>query len=106
MLDTLLALSAAVACYAGFALIALTQERHWEEVSGRAFDDAVVTTRKRAVWLGSALLGVALGLSLQSQGPSFGVLLWVTVVCAAAFGVAFTLSWRPQALKPLSTWLG
>jgi hypothetical protein len=99
--EALLAAVAAVASYLGFALLALSQARHWDEVgaaSGRAM--GMPWPRSRAA--GTALQASALGLSLAAQGPSFGSLLWVMVVCAAAFGVAFTLSWRPSALAPLA----
>jgi cobalamin synthase len=99
VLETLLALAGAVACYAGFALIALNQERHWEDVSGQARD---ALKARHGPWVGGALLALALALSIGSQGPSFGALLWATMLMAAAFAVALTLSWCPRALKPLS----
>jgi iron complex outermembrane receptor protein len=43
----------------------------------------------------------ALGVALATQGPSFGALLWVVAISAAAVAVAFTLSWWPEALRPL-----
>ncbi len=33
------------------------------------------------------------------DGPSFGALLWATVISLAALAVAFTLSWRPSWLR-------
>jgi hypothetical protein len=43
----------------------------------------------------------ALGVALATQGPSFGALLWVVAISAAAVAVAFTLSWWPETLRPL-----
>ncbi|MET0335868.1 MAG: DUF3325 family protein [Rhizobacter sp.] len=36
------------------------------------------------------------------QGPAFGAVLWVLLISAAAFSVAFTLSWRPALLLPVA----
>lgn len=52
--------------------------------------------------LGGLMLAAALGFALLRDGPSFGALLWVTVLSAAAVAIAFTLTWRPIWLRPLA----
>jgi len=39
---------------------------------------------------------------IASQGASFGSLLWVLLLSAAAIAVALMLTWRPQRLRPLA----
>lgn len=99
MLEVLLGLLAALCSYLGFALIALSQERHWEHVTGRAEAPA---RPRLSVALGTVLLFIALLLSIRSQGASFGSLLWVMLVSAGAAAVSLTLSWRPTLLRSIA----
>jgi hypothetical protein len=86
--------------YLGFALIALSQERHWEAVvMYRAAAAAGPARCTFVAGMGGVL--AALGVALATQGPSFGALLWAVAISAAAVAVAFTLSWWPRALRPL-----
>jgi hypothetical protein len=94
--EVLPGLVSALCCYLGFALIALSQERHWSHVTGR--DEAPARPRLN-VALGAVLLFIALLLAIGSQGASFGSLLWVMLVSAGAVAVSFTLSWRPAVLR-------
>jgi len=100
MPDSLLLLALLAAAYAGFALLALSQAQHWRTVVG-----AAPLARSRVLSLraiGGALIALSLILSLLRDGPSFGSLLWATVISLAALAVAFTLAWRPQMLRPLA----
>ena len=95
-----LLIGAVGAAYLGFALLALSQDKHWRSVTS-----AVACTPVRAAVLralGGLMLAAALSLALLRDGPSFGALLWVTVLSAAAVAVAFTLAWRPTWLQPLA----
>lgn len=82
-----------------FALMALGQERHWCTVAHDA-----VETRVDAAWLHGTALAchvASLLLFIRDQGPSFGSLLWVLALSAAAMAIAFMLSWRPRWLRVL-----
>jgi len=99
MSNSLLLLALLATAYAGFALLALSQARHWRSVAR-----AAALTRRRVLTLraiGVALIALSLILSLLRDGPSFGSLLWATAISLAALGVAFTLAWRPRLLRPL-----
>jgi hypothetical protein len=89
------------ACYLGFALLALTLRRHWEDVTGQHELPPVVPRVLRA--LGSAGLAAGLGLALWRDGASLGSVLWVTLLAAAGLAVVCTLAWRPRWLRPLAT---
>lgn len=100
MPDTALTTVAALGSYLGFVLLALAQERQWAAVS-----KTPVEQRVSPAWLANAGLGaqmVALMLTIQAQGPSFGSLLWAVMISAAAMAVAFTLAWQPRWLRPIA----
>jgi len=100
MPDSLLLLALLAAAYAGFALLALSQARHWRAVVG-----AAALPRRRVLVLrsiGGVLIALSLMLSLLRDGASFGSLLWATAISLAALAVAFTLAWRPRLLRPLA----
>jgi len=100
MPDSLLLLALFAAAYAGFALLALSQARHWRTVVG-----AAALPRSRVLLLrtlGGALIALSLLLALMRDGASFGSLLWATAISLAALAVAFTLAWRPRLLRPLA----
>jgi len=94
-----LLIAVALVSYVGFALLALSQERHWLRAGGKQACPARVVMPMRAV--GYGLLLAALGLALLRDGPSFGSLLWVTVLTVAALGVVATLAWRAAWLRPV-----
>lgn len=102
MVEDLLAVLALLCSYLGFALLALSQERHWCAVCGMGVD-AQTPPAWRAI-TGLILQGVALLLLVCAQGPSFGGLLWMVMVSVAAIAVAFTLAWRPTWLRPRRLW--
>ena len=87
----LLAASMGVA-YLGFASLALSQERHWKTLTGGTAPKPLQALLLRG--LGSLALGLSLALALIRDGLSFGAILWVTMLSAAAAAVALTLTWR------------
>lgn len=93
--------AAALGLLLGFALIALGQERHWERFLGSNWPPALTSRALRAI--GLIVIALALPWCIGAQGASFGSLLWVTLVCAAAMSVALLLTWFPQWLRPLAS---
>jgi hypothetical protein len=95
MLETLLTLTAALACYLALALLALSQEDHWSRAG------MPPTTKLARHWryLASIVLVLAGLLCVAGHGAGFGLILWVMLLGATIMAVALTLSWRPQ-------WLG
>jgi len=98
--EGLLLLAIFATAYAGFALLALSQRRHWVAVVRTAPPQQAGFRGLRLV--GVAMLVASLILALLRDGPSFGSLLWATAISLAALGVAFTLAWRPRMLRPLA----
>ena len=95
MLEVLLTLAAAMACYLALALLALSQEDHWS----RAGMPPATKVARRWRYVASAMLVMAGMFCVAGHGASFGLILWVMLIGAAIMAVALTLSWRPQ-------WLG
>ena len=100
MPSALLLAGLALSAYLGFALLALSQARHWRRVSGAEPQPRVRARALRA--FGSLALLLALGLALLRDGPGFGTLLWATAISLAAAAVAVTLAWRPAWLRPVA----
>lgn len=97
-MHALLLAAASLAGYIGFACLALAMPRHWIEVSGRK-------TAPHRRWLrpcGFALLGIAYALCVHRDGASFGSVLGMILLSAAAGAVALTLAWRPRLLSLLT----
>lgn len=96
MMGALLLLLASCAGYTGFACLALAMPEHWESAGGNPDDQA---KRRQGLKLcGALMLCVAFAICVWRDGPSFGTLLWATMMTASAIAVAFTLSWRPRLL--------
>lgn len=95
MPEALLTLAAAIAIYLALALLALSQEEHWN----RAGMPPATALARRWRYLASAILVLAGVLCLAGHGAGFGLLLWGMLIGAGIVAVALTLSWRPQ-------WLG
>lgn len=97
-MSALLLIAAYLASFCGFACLALAMPRHWRDASGQRVD--VVPYR---TWLrpcGFLLLGIAYAVCVYRDGASFGGVLWVVLISAAAIAMAVTLAWRPQLLLP------
>jgi hypothetical protein len=83
--------------HAGFVLLALSQDRNWRLVVAAPPPSRVLKLAIRTA--GYVLLAAALPIALWRDGPSFGSLLWGTMVSVAGCVVTLTLSWLPD-------WLG
>ena len=83
----------------GFALLALSQPHHRARVYGENSTVALAVSTQCAI--GFIAIGMTLPACVLSQGASFGTLLWVMEMAAAAMAVAFTLTWRPHWLRGL-----
>lgn len=100
MESALLLIALSFTAYLGFALMALSQTRHWRQVAG-----PTPSSHGRVIALrlaGGATIALSLVLALIRDGPSFGALLWPTAISLAALTVALTLSWRLVWLAPLA----
>jgi hypothetical protein len=103
MTDAALLAGLLLASYGGFALLALSQDRHWHHLGGARRCPASLATLLRGT--GAVLLAAALALALVRDGAAFGALLWSTAISLCAFAVVCTLTWRPQWLRPLARFL-
>ena len=103
MTDAALLVALMVASYAGFALLALSQDRHWHHLGGARRCPGPLANLLRGI--GAVLLVAALVLALLRDGAGFGAVLWGTVISVCAFAVVCTLTWRPQWLRPLARFL-
>lgn len=92
-------LAACMSALLGFALLALSQERHLERVFESNRPPAHDRRAQHAICF--IALGSSLPPCLATQGAGFGSLLWVMLICAAAMAVALTLTLRPQWLRCL-----
>jgi hypothetical protein len=100
MKELLLFAALLVALHVGFALLALSQARHW-----RAIGVGPPLPRMAAIIVrafGFALLSLALPIALWRDGADFGSLLWGVLLSVAACAVTLTLTWHPGWLKPLA----
>lgn len=86
--------------YAGFTLLALSQDRHWHHLGGARHCPPRAARLLRVA--GYGLLLASLGLAILRDGPSFGALLWVAALTVAALAVVCTLTWRTRWLRPLA----
>lgn len=100
MTSVLLFIALSLVAYLGFALLAMSQKRPWQQVSQVPPPTSIRRLTLRT--LGGLALLSALVLCVVRDGPSFGALLWATAISLAAAAVAFTLTWRPALLHPLA----
>lgn len=88
------------ASYVAFSCLALGQMRHWHSVVGAR------ASSSPNLWLlrmsGVLFLVMSFVLALAQEGPSYGILLWVTSLTMTAYGVVATLAFRPQLLRPVA----
>ena len=100
MLDALGMLLAALLMVIGFGLLALSQERHFETVFGRAAVSPAELVRRNRI-VGAFAIAAALPICIHAEGPGFGGLLWVVVMGACAIFIALLLTWKPSWLRIL-----
>ena len=91
-----LLLFAVLACYTGFACLALAMPDYWARAGGDANDHG--RRRHRLRLSGALMLCLALAICIWRDGVSFGAILWIILLTASASAVAFTLTWRPRLL--------
>lgn len=84
----------------GSVMLALSQRRHWQAVTGSPLSAGRPMRR-----LGSLLLAASFVLTILRDGASFGALAWPMLVGFSALIVAMLLAWVPQALRPLANWI-
>jgi Na+-transporting NADH:ubiquinone oxidoreductase subunit NqrB len=87
----------------GFALLALSQERHWTHVTEMG------EAQRAPSWLlhafGLSAQACALPPIIWAEGSGFGCLLWGVGLTGSATTVALALTWFPGALMPIATLL-
>ncbi len=105
MIEAMTTIGAACVLTLAFAMLALTQDAHWELAAGDG--PAMARPRPgRIRALASAGLAGALALCLGGHGAAFGSLLWALLCGASGVAVAFMLAWRPGVFARLARALG
>lgn len=100
MSDHFLLAGAVLLNVAGFAWLALAMDAHWKQVRGSGKPPQGRRTPLRLA-AGAAFL-ISLILCNLSDHATIAALVWVMALTAGALMVAFTLTWRPGLLRPLS----
>lgn len=88
---------------AGFGWLSLAMDVHWKQVRGNGKPTPGARTLFRVA--GSIAFLLSFVLCNLPDHPTIASLVWVMALTAGALTVAFTLTWRPAWLRPLS-WLG
>lgn len=103
MSDQLLLAGAVLLNVAGFGWLALAMDAHWKQVrgSGKPTPEARIVLRVAG---GIAFLLSFILCNLPDHA-TIASLVWVMALTAGALTIAFTLTWQPAWLRPLS-WLG
>lgn len=102
MSDQLLLAGAVLLNIAGFAWLALARDAHWKQVRGSGTPTPGARVLLRVA--GSIAFLLSLILCNLPDHATIAFLVWVMALTASALLVAFTLTWRPSWLRPLS-WL-
>ena len=102
MSDHLLLAAVVLLNIAGFGWLALAMDAHWKQVRGSG-KPTRGGRRLLRVTAGIAFL-LSLVLCNLPDHATIASLVWVMALTAGALTVAFTLTWRPTWLRPLS-WL-
>lgn len=92
--------AALLAAVLGSVMLALSQRRHWQAVTGSPLSAGRPPRR-----LGSLLLAASFVLTILRDGASFGALSWPMLAGFSALFTAMLLAWAPQALRPLAHWM-
>lgn len=79
-------------CYAGFALLSLSQARHHRRVHGADHHPR----RRWGRWAGWTLLASGALASAAAWGPGTGVVAFLGLATVAAVAVALLLTYAPQ----------
>ncbi|MFZ5551425.1 MAG: DUF3325 domain-containing protein [Pseudomonadota bacterium] len=90
---------------AGFGWLALTMDTHWDQVRGPQPAPAPTARPLRILRvLGALGLAASLGCALMADHPTMAALVWIMAMALGALATAFTLAWRPAALRVLVAW--
>lgn len=102
MSDYLVLAGAVLLNVAGFGWLALAMDAHWQQVRG----GGKPTPGGRILLRVAASMAFLFSLVLCNlpDHATIAALVWVMALTAGALAVAFTLTWRPAWLRPLS-WL-
>jgi uncharacterized protein YjeT (DUF2065 family) len=85
----------------GFAMLALSQEKHWRRtISDRPLSDQRAHCL-RVGGIGSLFVGLVM--AVMHDGASFGSVLWATSMSVGAAAIVFTLAWRPSWFRIVLT---
>lgn len=95
--NTLMALSALLLSFCGFAALSLAMDRHQEDVLGRALAGLHNHVLQAA---GTGLLVLALLACMVGKTASVAAVDWLGLLTFAALAVAALLSYFPRALLP------
>lgn len=90
-------LGAALAALLGCALLALSQQRHWQAVTRSPSAPGRAPRR-----LGALLLTVCVVLTILRDGASFAALFSPVLIGSAALITAMVLTWAPHMLRPIT----
>lgn len=102
MSDSLPLVGAVLLNIAGFGWLALAMDAHWKRVRGSGKQ---TPGGQRLLRLAAAVAFlISLALCNLSDHATIAALVWVMALTAGALTVAFSLTWRPVWLRPLS-WL-
>jgi hypothetical protein len=92
-----LTITTLVAATSGCMLLALSQRRHWQAVTGTA--SQARSSVRPAGW---GLIGVSLVMAVMREGTSFGALLWPMLIGGGALITVAILTLKPEMLTPLA----
>lgn len=97
MADWIILVAAAAASMIGFAWLALAMQGHWEQVHGGAGPSHATKLTLRV----SGIFGLLVSgtLCFIADRPSMAALLWIMLLAFGSLFIAFTLAWKPQALR-------
>ncbi|MFC3443675.1 DUF3325 domain-containing protein [Sphingobium rhizovicinum] len=95
MTGPLCALSALLACFAGFAALAFAMDKHHRDMTGALPKGRRLTAHKAAGW--SAIGLAALPLMLRF-GPGVGLTFWLGMLTLAALLTILGLTYHPRLL--------
>jgi len=84
-------------CFAGFAALALSLDRHHRDALAGRVPAGRVLPMRLAGW---ALLALSLTAAIAWEGWNFGPVQWIGALTSAALLVVLVLSYRPVWLRP------
>jgi hypothetical protein len=96
-MSALLLLAALLAALLASALLALSQRKHWQALTGGPSCPGPAPRR-----LGWWLIATSLAVTLLRDGASFGALAWPMLLGCSGLMTAMVLAFAPHALRPLA----